>query len=309
MDFGTLPPEINSKRMYFGPGPGSLLAAAAAWDRLADSLSEMATNGRAMTSGLAHGWRGSAATAYGESAAPYLRWLDATAAQAQRTAAQARAAAEAYESAFAATVPPQVIANNRALRRALAETNFLGQANPAIAAAEADYEKMWVADAAAMYAYADAAAAASAMPQFEPPPPAAPTGDEPTADEEVISAGAQLLSRVPHALKQLSCASPTGFDRALLAMSPALARLSSLRLGFARGASVPLAVAITGAAKSAARGTAVSAAIGRGKPIGRLSVPRTWAPAPRASAFSTDYHSAAAAIGRWASGQAGRDAP
>ncbi len=32
MDFAILPPEINSGRMYAGPGAGPMLAAAAAWD-------------------------------------------------------------------------------------------------------------------------------------------------------------------------------------------------------------------------------------------------------------------------------------
>jgi PPE-repeat protein len=35
MDFAMLPPEINSGRMYAGPGSGPMLAAAAAWDGLA----------------------------------------------------------------------------------------------------------------------------------------------------------------------------------------------------------------------------------------------------------------------------------
>ncbi len=34
MDFGALPPEIISARMYSGPGSAPMLAAAAAWDLL-----------------------------------------------------------------------------------------------------------------------------------------------------------------------------------------------------------------------------------------------------------------------------------
>lgn len=33
-----LPPEINSGRMYAGPGSGPMMAAAAAWDSLAAEL-------------------------------------------------------------------------------------------------------------------------------------------------------------------------------------------------------------------------------------------------------------------------------
>ncbi|GJO08085.1 hypothetical protein NJB18001_26450 [Mycobacterium marinum] len=38
LDYGALPPEINSARMYSGPGSTPLMAAAAAWDVLANGL-------------------------------------------------------------------------------------------------------------------------------------------------------------------------------------------------------------------------------------------------------------------------------
>ena len=38
MDFGALPPEVNSGRMYIGPGPETLLAASAGWEGLAAEL-------------------------------------------------------------------------------------------------------------------------------------------------------------------------------------------------------------------------------------------------------------------------------
>ena len=44
MDFAVLPPEINSARMYTGPGSGSMLAAATAWDGLAAALHSTATS-------------------------------------------------------------------------------------------------------------------------------------------------------------------------------------------------------------------------------------------------------------------------
>ena len=58
-------------------------------------------------------------------------------------AAQARAAAAAFETAFAATVPPPVVDANRSELATLVATNVFGQNTPAIAATEAQYSRMW----------------------------------------------------------------------------------------------------------------------------------------------------------------------
>ncbi len=170
LDFAALPPEINSALMYSGSGPGPLQAAAAAWQELATQLHATAAAYRAVTADLVGGpWQGPAAASMAAAAQAHMAWLDNTAEQAEQAATQAAAAAQSYEAAFAATVPPPVIAANRALLAQLLATNVLGQNTPAIAAAEAHYAEMWAQDAAAMYSYAGAATAASRLTPFVPP--------------------------------------------------------------------------------------------------------------------------------------------
>ncbi|WP_085189761.1 PPE family protein [Mycobacterium sp. IEC1808] len=172
MDYGALPPEINSGRMYAGPGAGSMLAAAAAWNGLAADLRSGAAGYDAVISALTGGpWLGPSAMAMAAAAAPYVAWMGATAAEAELAATQAQAAAAAYAAAFAATVPPPEIVANRALLMMLIATNFFGQNTPAIAATEAQYAEMWAQDAAAMYGYAASSAAATApVTPFAPAP-------------------------------------------------------------------------------------------------------------------------------------------
>jgi PPE-repeat protein len=119
-----------------------MLAAAAAWDGLAAQLHYAAAAYGSVVSGLASQWRGRSSVTMTAAAAPYMAWMRATAAQAEGTAMQARAAAAAYETAFAATVPPPVVAPNRAQLMALIATNFFGQNIPAIMATEAQYAEM-----------------------------------------------------------------------------------------------------------------------------------------------------------------------
>ncbi|WP_068175884.1 PPE family protein [Mycobacterium sp. UM_CSW] len=170
MDFAILPPEINSARMYTGPGAGSLLAAAGSWDALAAELTTTAETYQSVLSGLTTlNWHGPASESMTATAIPYIGWLNMTAEQTKQTAMQARAAAAAFEQAFAMTVPPPVIAANRTQLASLIATNFFGQNTAAIAATEAQYAEMWAQDAAAMYGYSSASAAAATLTPFIPP--------------------------------------------------------------------------------------------------------------------------------------------
>ena len=186
-DFGALPPEINSGRIYSGPGSAPLLAAATAWDALASELQTTAASyASTLTELTSSGWQGPSSVAAADAAAPYTAWLSSTAAQAEQTASQAQAAAAAYEAAFAASIPPPVIAANRALLAALVATNFLGQNTPAIAATEATYAEFWAQDAAAMYSYAGSATTASQLTPFS----AAPTTTNDSAQATQSAAAA-----------------------------------------------------------------------------------------------------------------------
>jgi PPE-repeat protein len=171
MFFAAFPPEINSGRMYTGSGSGPLLAAAAAWDDLASELQSAAASYSSVISGLTSGpWLGPSSLSMAAAVTPYLTWMQGTAAQAAETASQATAAASAYETAFAAHVPPEEIAANRSQLASLVGTNIVGQNNAAIAATEVQYAEMWAQDALAMDTYAGSSAAASKLTQFTAAP-------------------------------------------------------------------------------------------------------------------------------------------
>jgi PPE-repeat protein len=211
MDFAMLPPEVNSARMYAGPGSGPMLAAATGWDGLAAELQSTASSYRSVIAELSGGpWLGPSSLSMAAAAAPYIEWMTSAAAQAEQTATQAKAAAAAYEAAFAMTVPPPLIAANRSLLMTLIATNIFGQNTAAIAATEADYAAMWAQDAAAMYGYAGSSAAASALTPFtEPPPttnPAGVVGQAAATGQSILSTGPQMINALPQALSGLASA-------------------------------------------------------------------------------------------------------
>jgi PPE-repeat protein len=160
-DFAAQPPEVNSGLIYSGAGAGPLTAVSSAFSNMSSELSSNAAAYEAVINELGSEWQGPSATAMAAAAQPYIAWLDSTSGQLQEAATQAASSAAAYEAAFAATIPPAAIAANRAALAVLVATNFLGINTPAIAANEAMYAEFWAQDAAAMYGYAAASAAAA----------------------------------------------------------------------------------------------------------------------------------------------------
>jgi PPE-repeat protein len=218
-------------------------------------------------------------------ATPYVSWMSATAGQAEATGAQAMAAVAAYEAAFAMTVPPPVIAANRALLMALVATNFFGQNTPAIMATEAQYMEMWAQDAAAMYGYQGAAQAASVLTPFMPPllntNPAglgAQGGAVAQAAGTSAGTGAQTVSPLTTAMStpglastassmsSTSSTSPLSSLTTLMSSSTALMSGTSLASGTGSSASMPTSgISMIGSASSLMRlGSAVGSGVGSG---------------------------------------------
>ncbi len=309
-----------------------MLAAAATWDELASDLSFAAAGyGLALSELTGSVWIGPASAAMAAAVTPYVTWLISTAALAEQTASQARAAAAAYEAAFAMTVPPPVIAANRALLMSLIATNFWGQNTPAIAVAEAHYAQMWAQDAGAMYGYAGSSATAARLTVYTAPPRGPDAGG---LNRRAAAVATQLISAVPHALQQLSTASTSSISSgsALGWLQNLLTELGDLStaerttltriwangyfvLGIVQflsriGQQLTFGPGGTTAGSGGAwyptpqfagpgGGRAMSASLARAETVGSLSVPPSWAaaapaPADRAAAVTPDSNATAA---------------
>lgn len=260
-----------------------MFAAAAAWDGLGADLSGAASSFDALISGLTSGpWTGPASAAMAATAAGYLGWLSAAASLAEGSAAQARAAATAFESAFAATVHPALVDGNRLQFLTLVAANFLGLNTPAIAAAEFEYMEMWAQDVAAMVAYcAQAFATASQLIPFAAIPLDS-VGLALTAESVAAVAGPPIEAAVQGA--QLMS------GPAMMAVQPLMTVIGSAAQagsgGGAAMAGVTMPEGATGLAAGAATaesfkpmgaaGLGAAAGLGKARMAGALSVPQSW---------------------------------
>jgi PPE-repeat protein len=325
LDFAALPPEINSGLMYAGAGAGPLMAAATGWNNLAAELSTTATQWESIITSLTtEQWTGAGSAAAAAAAQPIVTWLTTSAASAEQAGTQATASAAAYETAFAATVPPPVIAANRAQLAALVATNFLGINTPAIMATEAQYIEMWVQDATTMYTYQAASTAAGVLQPMTPATPATNPAGEGLQAASVAQAATStpvqaLTNAVPAALTPAATTpgdlitsidgligTPFIFNGVNGFVNTAAwftmnAIPTAVSFGHTTGSigsvAWPLADAVAPAPGFAAitpgtmvgsvSGAAASASLGEASAVGGLSVPASWSAAAPASLASS----------------------
>jgi PPE-repeat protein len=332
MHFALLPPEINSARIYKGPGIGPLLLAAQKWDEIAAELATASVAYESVTLNLAEmHWHGPASSSMLAAAIGFAQWLSATADLAAHSAQHAKLAAAAYEQARAASVAPALVELNRQTLAALRESNILGQNSAYMAALELEYAELWLRDALAMYTYAAASSSAATLEPFAEPPTTTRPGAISTQTSAVAQAAAvangstRALSVIPSLLD--SVAAPVSVDGGSLLtyaefavntistqidaaafigtaistaaqLSPSAPLAESLQDGLAPFTHAVVA-AVEGGRQIPGAGeissSSVSAEIGQARMIGKLAVPPGWA-TPASASLNTSGGTAMALV-------------
>ena len=194
LDFGALPPEINSGRIYSGPGSAPLLAAATAWDALASELQTTAASYAStiteLTTRLAGPFFGGCGRCRGalhSVAEQHRRAGRADGIPGPGGCRRLRGRLRCQRPATGDRGQPGAVGG-------AGRYQLPGQNTPAIAATEATYAEFWAQDAVAMYGYAGAATTASQLTPFTAAP--ATTNDSGQATQSAAAANSAAAMRI-----------------------------------------------------------------------------------------------------------------
>lgn len=150
----ALPPEVASTLLSAGPGPGSLLAGAAAWAELAGQYEAAAGELNGILAAVAgNALIGPTGLQFVSAHLPGIAWLTAAAAKSTQAMLAHTAAAGEYTAALAAMPTMAELMTNHAVHAVLVATNFFGVNTIPIALNEADYVRMWDQAASVMLGY------------------------------------------------------------------------------------------------------------------------------------------------------------
>lgn len=163
------PPEMNVTRIV-GPGPAPWLAAAAIWAFQAAEASAAQGTFQAQNGVQVANLDGATSNSVAATVPAFSAWLADLTAEASRSALEHYEVAQSYTAAFASMVPLPVIAANRAAAAAGHAATAVGAVNPAGVAADAEYARYTIQNAAAMESY-DTTAQIATTPRVYAAPP------------------------------------------------------------------------------------------------------------------------------------------
>lgn len=233
------PPEVHSALLGNGPGVSPLLAAARAWESLSAEYSSVTAKlAEALDAVRVGAWQGPTAECYAAAHAPFLAWLQLAGEDSAHAAGRHEILAAAYTAAVAGMPTLAELATNHAAHAVLVATNFFGVNTAAIAANEADYERMWIQAATTMQTYQ-----ATADTTLAPTPSVAPRPDG-RPRPQVINHDNGDDSRSRREFKPtdiLHALFDGPFDEIAEALSASLPTLSAISAGGAGGEAAPVA--------------------------------------------------------------------
>lgn len=167
------PPEIHSANMCGGPGADSILAAAQAWERVAEQMSsEVLQPFHGVLDMLLQAWSGESGMQMHEATAPFYEWLIELQGQLAVTQKKIHAIRKAYATARDAIVPVDEVNAICEQRNRLLEGEPMFRDMAALADLDVIYMDFWRRDHLAVHHYKWALHyALVAMTPWKQPPP------------------------------------------------------------------------------------------------------------------------------------------